>query len=167
MSVNPLNLRECESFKSMHSLVVGVFLLAALMMAGGCSRSYDSMGAIEKLNATNPQRLATLYRMYQTHHGGKGPANEKDFRKYISSIGPNLLARIKVEPDNLDPLFLSDRDGQPLVIKWKRLGNDRSPPEPVIFEKEGVDGKRIVAFTGNKFEEIEDQSAYQQLLDKK
>ena len=129
--------------------------------------AYDSMGAIDKLNATNPQRLATLYKMFQTHHRGKGPANEEEFRKYISSIGPQLLARIKVEPDNLDPLFLGERDSQPLVIKWKQSGNDRSPPEPVVFEKEGVDGKRIVAYTGNKFEEIEDAAAYQKLLDKK
>ena len=146
---------------------MSVALLATLTVFSGCGRTYDSKGAIAKLNATNAQRLSTLYVMFQRSNRGKGPPNEKAFREYISSIGAHLLARISVEPDNLDPLFISDRDGQPLVIKWKKPGNDRSPPEPVVFEQEGVGGKRIVAFTGGKFEEVEDQAAYQQLLEKK
>ena len=42
-----------------------------------------------------------------------------------------------------------------------------SAPEPVVFEKTGVDGVRLVAFTGQKLEQISDDTKYQELLKRK
>jgi hypothetical protein len=62
----------------------------------------------------------------------------------------------------LDELFVSDRDGQPFVIKYGQSGGVMSKL-PVVFEKEGKDGVRQVAYTNGQVEEV-DAAKYEELL---
>lgn len=141
-------------------------LCVATVSLPGCRRKVNYESKIKELNATNAQRLATLYRLYQRGNGGRGPKDESAFKQYIGGVSPFMLSRLEVDPAAVDPLFVSERDGQPFVIRYGRMGNDRSGPVPVIFEAEGVDGMRYVASTGNVYEEV-DAAAYDQLMKQK
>ena len=83
---------------------------------------------------------------------------------FIETINPGLLERVDVDPTQLDSLFISERDGEEFEIRFGVKGSDMSLPEAIIFEKTGVDGVRLVAFTGQKLEEISDDAEYQRLL---
>jgi hypothetical protein len=135
-----------------------------LSTAIGCGRSFDADSAIKQANATNAQKLVSLYQHYQRRHRGKGPKNEAAFRKFISETSVYLLDRIEVDPNSLDSLFVSERDGQPLTIRYGMRGSDRGPAIPTVFEVEGVEGARVVACTNMVTKQVSDESEYQQLL---
>jgi hypothetical protein len=64
--------------------------------------------------------------------------------------------------NNIDELFIGERDGKPFKIRWGLLTRVRGPSQPVIFEAEGVDGKRQIGFTGSKMLEV-DSAEYDRL----
>lgn len=142
---------------------LAVFAVAILVGCGG----FDAQSAMQEQSATNAQRMATLYVQHQRANQGAGPKDEAKFRQYIESINPKLLERIGVDPNQIDALFASERDGEELEIRYGVKGNAMSAPEPVVFEKTGVDGVRLVAFTGQKLEQISDDTKYQELLKRK
>jgi hypothetical protein len=144
-----------------------LFFAVVCFASAGCGGGFDADQAVQDATATSAQRLSTVYVLYQQKHGGKGPRNEKAFRKFIPTLNPVILERTGIDADAVDDLFVSDRDGQPLKVKFGVVGNSRTPPKPVVFEEEGADGKRIVAFTGNKSEEVEDDSRYDELWNSK
>jgi hypothetical protein len=135
-----------------------------LVGMAGCGGGFDSASALQEVNATNPQRLSNLYVQHQRENGGKGPKDKAAFRAYINKMNPVLLERIGVDQSAIDDLFVSERDGEALKIRYGVKGNDFSPPTPIVFEAIGVDGVRIVAFTGQKFEEVSDDAEYKKLL---
>jgi hypothetical protein len=142
-------------------------LLCFCFSISGCGSSFDSESAIKEVNATNAQKLVSLYQHYQRRHRGKGPKDEASFRSFISKTSTYLLDRIDVDPSSLDSLFVSDRDGKPLEIRYGLKGSDRGPSVPTVFEVEGVDGVRIVACTNMVTMEVTNDFEYQQLLQSK
>lgn len=134
-----------------------------VVLATGCGGSYQAEEAIKDLNATNAQRLANMYTQHQRVNRGKGPADEKQFRKYVASLSSDTLSRYGVGEGEVESLFTSDRDEQPLDIRYGVKGHDRSDPEPVVFEVEGVNGKRMVGFTNYTSQEVESDSEYKEL----
>lgn len=155
------------SFAIHHQLLqwtVIPFLVLAVIAMTGCGGGFDAESAMQEVNATNAQRLSNLYAQYCREHRGKGPKNEDAFKAFIRDMNPVLLERIDVDVNEIDELFKSERDGQALTIRYSVSSNDRSEPKPIVFESIGIDGKRLVAFTGQKVEEIDDESKYQQLL---
>jgi hypothetical protein len=58
--------------------------------------------------------------------------------------------------------LISERDNQPFVIRYG-VGGGLGSANAVIFEKQGVDGIRQVAFTNGKVEEMA-ADAYEQHL---
>jgi hypothetical protein len=81
---------------------------------------------------------------YMAQHRGAPPRNEAEFKKFIEMAGPEHK---HLGIDNVDELFVSERDGQPYVVAYGKLG----PKVPAlggpitIYEKVGADGKRFVA----------------------
>jgi len=146
--------------------IVGLVALAVAMLAG-CGGGFNSATAIQDLNATNAQRLANLYVSHQQHNRGAGPKNEDAFKAYIKQVNPVLLERIGVDPNQVDALFTSDRDGEKLEVRYGIKGFTTSEPEPVVFEKTGVDGVRLVAFTRRDAEQVSDDAEYKSLLNSK
>ena len=59
------------------------------------------------------------------------------------------------DPANLDKAFTSERDGKPFKIRYN-VGGGRGSVDPVVFEQDGVAGKKQVGFTGGKVEEVDD-----------
>lgn len=147
-----------------HQLAFRVVCLASLVCVG-CSGGSNGDSMIRDANKNSMQRLANLYTMFQASHGWKGPKDEKEFRSFIAGADPSSLAPMGVSPTNIDPLFVSDRDGKAFKVRYAVQGSMGSK-EPVIFESTGKDGKYLVAFTGMIQKEV-DKSEYDSLFEGK
>lgn len=89
---------------------------------------------------------------------GKPPASEQEFKEVIAqdNVDPGVLG-----VDSVDELFVSDRDGQPLVVDYGQT----SPQGVVVYEQVGKDGVRLVGFTSGQIEEA-DAAKFAQLVPK-
>jgi hypothetical protein len=128
----------------------------------GCSSHTDPDSAIASVNGTNIQRLANLYFTYQSQHDWHGPANEADFKSFLRGYNPHKLTRIGIDPNALDKLFISERDGQPFKIRYGILGSAMGSSAPVIFESTGDGKRRLVGFLDMQQREV-DESEYNSL----
>lgn len=135
-------------------------LLGGLLV--GCSSRTDPASAIAKVNETNLQRLANLYFTYQSKHEWRGPANEAELKTFLRGYNPSKLTRIGIDPNAIDKLFISERDGQPFKIRYGVVGSAMGCTKPVIFESAGVGEKRLVGFLNMQQREV-DESEYNSL----
>jgi hypothetical protein len=146
------------------------FRLLTIVIAGllvgeiGCSRN-KSARDVAAMNTSNIQRLANMYAAFQNYKGGRGPNDEAEFKAFIQGYDPTKLSMMNIDTNNVDGVFVSDRDGKPFKIKYK-VGGGRGSVDPVIFEQEGKDGTKQVAFTGGRVDSLDD-AASQQLWDGK
>lgn len=147
--------------RTRHFVFTAVWLAVGCLI--GCSNTADPANALAQANSTNVQRLSNLYFEYQSEHNWRGPADEAAFKKYLHAYDPARLSRIGIEPNNLDGLFLSERDGQPFKIRYNILGGSRGSTEPVIFETTGENGQRLVGFISMPPREV-DVAEYDRLL---
>jgi hypothetical protein len=138
-----------------------VALLLGLVVIVGCERQGPA-SQIAAANNSNIRRLGNLYKAYQLRNGNQGPADEAAFKKFLHEMSPTRLERMQIDANNIDGLFVSERDGQPFVIRYKVSGGIGSV-DPVVFEQNGSGGKRQVGFSDGSVEEV-DQSRYDQLL---
>ncbi|MCU0705835.1 MAG: hypothetical protein MUF18_17850 [Fimbriiglobus sp.] len=126
-----------------------VVVAAALTGCGGPDYTKD----IAAQNKSNAQRLANMYAAYQNMKNSGGPKDEADFKDWIKGYATDKLSAMGIDPNKMDDLFKSERDGKPFKIRYK-VGGGRGSVAPVVFEAEGKDGKKQVAFTGGKIEEV-------------
>src|SRR5215213_10584823 len=132
----------CNSKSRLSS--IGCVLLLCSFFEMGCSR-HDPASRIGEMNDMKIKQLANLYMAHQTRNGSNGPKDEVGFREFIQKKMPaHRLEMMRVDPAKIDDLFVSDRDGQPFVIKYGQSGGVMSKT-PVVFEKEGKDGTLQVA----------------------
>jgi hypothetical protein len=140
--------------------------LAISILAGGflagCSGSADPGSAIAAVNEQNIQRLANLYFAYQMKHEWHGPPDEQAFKQFLRDYSPDKLTRIGIDPNTIDKLFVSERDGEPFKIRFGVLGSAMGSSEPVIFEAKGVNGRRNVGFLNMVQREV-DEAEYNDL----
>ena len=137
-----------------HQRAFQVALVIALLSTG-CFRSKDPNAALAAANSNNIQRLANLYFTYQMKHSWKGPADEAEFKEFLRSYNPDKLSRIGIDPTAIDDLFISERDEQPFKIRYSVPGSMMGSSEAVIFESEGVGGKRMVGSLDMQQREVE------------
>ncbi len=86
------------------------------------------------------KHLMSLYTDYVAANH-KAPANADQLKAYAKKQEPAKLSAIGIE--NADAAFVSPRDKKPYVVR--PLGKTQSPMSVVIYEKDGVEGKRYVA----------------------
>ena len=125
-------------------------MLPELSVAAGTKRAEQ----VGEMNKSNIQRISNMYAAYQNMKGSGGPKDEADLKAWIREYAPNKLEMMKIDVNNLDGLFTSERDGKPFKIRYK-VGGGRGSVVPVVFEQEGVGGKKQVGFTGGKVEEVD------------
>lgn len=146
-----------------HRVVISAMCAVFVSIAGCSGSKSDKMFA--EATDSNAKRLGTLYAQYQVSNRDRrflGPADKEAFVAFIKEQNARGLERIGVDPNNLEAIFVSERDNQPFKIRWAVQGVSRGPAQPVIFESEGRDGKFIVGFTGFIQKEV-DQAEYDRL----
>ena len=137
-------------------------LLGTLVVFTGC-KGADADSMIAAANDTNVKRLATLYTFFHIQNKNKGPKKEQQLRKFIESQDANRLKRGGIDATKLDELFVSERDGEPFVIRYGVNTYIRGPSLPVVFESTGIDGMRQVGFCNGSMKEV-DEDEYDRLM---
>lgn len=141
--------------------LIAILALGSVPTYVGCGGA-DPTSRLTELNETNLQRVTNLYLAYQAKNNFLGPRDEQALQSFVRSVPANKLERIGIDPSGIDGLFISDRDGQPFKIRYGVQGNMMGSQEPVVFEAEGQNGKRLVGFLDMTQREV-DAAEYEQL----
>ncbi len=136
----------------------GLFMFAVLL---GCSNDH-SASAIASVNGSNIQKLTNLYTAMQANRYGPGPKDEVEFKHFIKEeMGPYHLGLMHVDPDNIDAIFISDRDHKPFKVRYG-VTSGPGTINALVFEQEGTDGKKQVGLNGGTVMEVDD-AQYQEM----
>jgi hypothetical protein len=125
------------------------------LVVSGCGGNFDSDSAVAANNSTNMQRLANLYVAYQMKNNSAGPGNESEFRQFIENFPSVKLDRMGITLDQVDGLFVNERDGEAFKIRYNVQGSLMGSNEPVIFEAVGRGDKRMVGFLNMTQREVD------------
>ncbi len=136
----------------------------ATLVVAGCS-SDNTAQLVGDMNKSNIQRLGNLYAAHQNYQNGRGPKTEAEFKEFIKNFDANKLKMMGINSDDVESVFVSEKDGQVFKIRYN-IGGGRGSKDPVIFETQGVNGMKQVAFTGGAVEDVDD-SRYKQLWEGK
>lgn len=145
-----------------HFLLLSICLCPFVVLASGCGAGDSADEMFADANDMNIKRVSSLYAVFQGQHKYKGPKDEAELKAFVAKQNKKHLARIGVNPDKLDQLFISERDDQPFKIRWELICMPRSAPKPIVFEQEGVNGKYMVAFSSYVCKEV-DKAEYDRL----
>jgi hypothetical protein len=132
------------------------WLVIGGVLATGCSQHPNASSLIEQMNDSNGKRLANLYSVYQARHNFTGPNNRAAFVKFIQQgILPSELEGTGVDPNAIDDLFTSERDGEPFFIRYGVVAPSWGVShQAVVFEENGSGGGVAVFMTGPKRIEV-------------
>ena len=130
-------------------------VLQVLIVAAGAPLGCGAGSkAPDKGLTSHIQLLASLYNK-AARDLGRYPKNEQELKDTISKMDLKLEA---MKLSNINEVFVSERDGQPLVIVL--------PPNAkgvTVHEKTGVDGTYLVAFSEGNVQEV-DESRFRELV---
>ncbi len=118
---------------------------AALLMLTGCGGS-----APPAAGPSHVKGLAGLYNQ-ATFNLGHRPANEQEFK---AALAKSILNLKLLGVSTIDELFVSERDDQPLVVLYGPPAKE-GDPGVVVYEQQGVDGKRLVGFRAANVEDAD------------
>jgi len=135
-------------------------LFSLTLVAAGCQ---DKTGRELEPVESNVKNIAIFYGRYVSQNRGRTPPNEEALKKFIASHPATELAALKIT--DVEQLFVSPRDNQPYVVRY---GAKLPPPGPsgspvIAYEKDGVGGRRFVAFAHAGVEELDD-ARFRQLV---
>ncbi len=134
----------------------GVSILTLCALVLGCGKStavkFDESQARMKT-------LALLFAEFVGSNNGRLPADEAQLKTFIrQKRGQSPAGGAVANPDDL---FVSARDGQPLVIKYGQKAGvpGRIAPSTIIaYEQTGVGGKRLVVLPTGGVAELDADS---------
>lgn len=133
-----------------------LLVLALLPATWGCGS-----GAAQ-LETNDPSRirlqaLGIQYARYLNLHSGKLPPSEIELKRFISAQGKTFLQERGIA--NVDSLFVSPRDNQPLVVSYgtNKLVRGFSADPMVAHEQKGIDGLRLAVFPGGAVLELDEE----------
>jgi hypothetical protein len=122
-------------------------IAGCLAVAAGCGGGKSaSANAVQQSHV----RLLTAYYSSAVSKLGHAPRDEQEFKSAIN-LPPASMEKFNIK--SLDELFVSERDGQPLVVAY---GASRPASDIVVYEKTGVDGKRLVGRQLGMVDEVDD-----------
>jgi hypothetical protein len=125
----------------------GLFAISVLLASvTSCGRHAHSSQNLEK---SHVRSLTTLYGLATTKLRHT-PGNEKEFKQ--------TLATLSVKPEQMkvgsfDELFVSERDGKPLVVVY---GSPLKDSDVLVYEQTGVNGKWLIGHRIGMVEEVDD-----------
>lgn len=121
------------------------------------------MALMQDANKSNIQRLSNLYRLYQAKNNWVGPESVDEFKEFVESMSAHRLEMYGVDADDIESLFISERDGEEFQFRFKVRGAPMVQ-SPVVFEQTGKSGNRLVGFTSLPPKEVSEESEYEKLL---
>ena len=132
----------------MNGLLRPASLLLTLFAAtaSGCARK-DGDVATHQMSRV---RILTNLLAMATTELGHVPRDEQEFKQAIAKLQVNLEKR---KVSSIDELFVSERDGQPLVVIY---GSGSVDSDVVVYEQNGVNGKRMVGHRIGMVEEVDE-----------
>jgi len=134
-------------------LSIRTFLLVALggLLICGCGES-------NALNSPTAERMKGLANAYLDHVVGANgsPTDEASFKKHLRGLRGSVQYDYKIDPENIDASFVSERDKEPLVVMYGQdIGKISGDSKKVIaHEKTGKNGKRLVVFASTKVDVV-------------
>lgn len=152
------------STKSIHQPIALFIVCIALAPFSGCSgnRVASQVAAVSK---TNLQKLSNIYSLYVVRNGYKGPKDEETFRDFLEhdpTIEKNI-GYMGVERGDFDKISISERDDQPMLVRYGLKLPPMSPKQPQVLETVGVDGVRMVIMSNGDIVEVEDDAEYEKM----
>jgi hypothetical protein len=140
---------------------IGAAVLAGLIVVTGCTANNIAQG-VANANNNNIKRVANFYAGYAMHNGTQGPKNVEELKRFLQDTVPaDKFEMIGVDPKNIDATFVSERDHKPFNIRWDIVVPPTSAV-PLVFEADGVGGKKQVCDSGGQVREVDD-AEYQRL----
>ncbi len=122
------------------------------IMIGGCR---DQVAVqVAAMNDTNLKKVSSLYRFYQYRNGWRGPKDAAALRGFTEQAPKKNLDLMQIDPTRFDELLVSERDGQPAKVRWG-VAIGPTDVQPLVFEAEGIAGRRIVVFSDARTEEVD------------
>ena len=122
-----------------------------IAISAGCNRPLA--GAVDP--DPNVVLLTKLYVDHLNMKSGESPANEDSFKAFVREHGAYRLKTAGIE--NVDEIFKSTRDGQPLVVFYGKASGTQAQGSVVVHEQLGLDGKRCVGLRYGTVEVVEQQ----------
>jgi hypothetical protein len=132
------------------SRLLGTAFLFAFLVSG-CSSELNSPTA-RKLKG-----IANLYCYLAASNKGTGPKTDEEVRKFVLEAPDIILTSNRIEVvGSRQEMLVSDRDGQPFVIKPEVSLSGMTPTKAplVAYENTGKNGKHLVVYANFKVEEV-------------
>lgn len=119
-------------------------LLAGLTLTG-CGGGDSITDQIKAGNSNNIRRLRNCYSMFTELNRYKGPKDKEELLEFLTTDQTAMarLDRMGITQEDLDGMFVSERDNEPFKVRWGLNGLD---DHACVFEAVGVEGKYMVAF---------------------
>lgn len=132
---------------------------ALLLVLAGCTRQTANY----QRQHSGLKPLAIFYGQFVGQHRGRPPADEAEFRSFLSSLPAERLKSFGVA--EVGGIFTSSRDGKPYVVVYGPAtpAAAGSPDRVIAYEETGLGGKRYVAFSTGKVDEV-DEARFGQLV---
>lgn len=143
-------------------------LLASLLFcAAGCGPS-QNLDHVKAANDTNIKKLCSAYQLYASRFGYRGPKSREELETFLKTnekIARNLEL-MEFDREKIGEYFVSENDGKDFEVRWGVFVNpdQERAREPLVFEKEGKDGIRLVMLANRKILEVDNDEKYQALL---
>jgi hypothetical protein len=112
----------------------------------GCTKNDDNLANHQ---SSHVRILANLHALATTKLGHV-PRDAQEFKQAIAKLGVNLEKR---KIGSIDELFVSERDGQPLIVSY---GPENANSDVVVYEQNGMNGKRMVGHRIGMVEEVDE-----------
>jgi hypothetical protein len=113
-------------------------------------------------NDSNIKRVANLFGAAIAHNNWHAPKDAAAFTDFIhNQMAPHKLEMMGIKADDIDGIFVSERDGKPFKFRYG-LNVPPMSTVPVVFEEQGIAGTKQVAYNNGKVEEV-GELRYQQL----
>jgi hypothetical protein len=137
--------------------VIAAAFFGAISMTAGCvgsSAENAAISAVHSRNDSNIKRAANLYYSYWIAYNGAGPKDQQALEGYAKAMPAEQTEWMGVDRANPGATFVSERDHKPFKVRWNIPG-DRYKIDALVFEDEGVGGKRMVGFSGSHVESVD------------
>lgn len=141
-------------------------VLATVGLVVGCG-SADHSELVRAANDTNIKKAASLYQLYASRFGYVGPKSKEELTTFLTTndkIERNLKL-MGIDRGQIENYFVSENDGEEFDFRWGVFVNPdlERAREPVVFERTGRDGVRLVMLSNRRVLEVTDNRKYEAL----